>query len=189
MSTLDDLLASAGPKSAFNRESPFGASVTGVVLDVVIRQAADFETKEPLFFPNGDPQENIVVSIKAEGITPESPEDDLHRSIWIKGWGLNLKAFSAAVADAGGKPEPGDRFTATYVREQASSRGGFPAKVYEYKLTKMADTQPAIKAEVDSARAQAQKLLSMGTFTDEQVAAATGLPAAEVQALSMQTPF
>jgi hypothetical protein len=36
--------------------------------------------------------------------------------------------------------------------------------------------------------AQAQKLLDMGTFTDAQVAAATGLPLDEVQALG-NVPF
>jgi hypothetical protein len=187
MDDLDRLLKPAGVKSYFRRESRIGESVTGPIVEIDVRQATDYITKQLLHWPDGNIKEQVVVIVQAEGITPDDADDDLKRAVYIKGWGLQRSAFIEACKDH--KPEVGDRFTATFVATKPNPKGGDDAKVYEYRVTPLGDTQPAIKAEVDSARAQAQKLLSMGTFTDEQVAAATGLPAAEVQALSMQTPF
>jgi hypothetical protein len=187
MDDLDRMLQQTGSKSFFNRDSRIGDSVTGPIVEISVRPATDYTTKEVMRWPDGNVKEQIIVTVRAEGVPLDDVDDDGNRSIYIKGWGVQRSAFIEAAKDH--KPEPGDRFTATFVAEKPNPKGGNPAKVYEYRVTPMQDTQPAIKAEVDSARAQAQKLLSMGTFTDEQVAAATGLPAAEVQALSMQTPF
>jgi hypothetical protein len=189
MDDLDRMLQQTGSKSFFNRDSRIGDSVTGPIVEIAVRPATDYTTKEVMRWPDGNVKEQIIVTVRLEegAWDTSDPDDDGNRSIYIKGWGVQRSAFIEAAKDH--KPEPGDRFTATFVAEKPNPKGGNPAKVYEYRVTPLNDTQPAIKAEVDRARAQAQKLLSMGTFTDEQVAAATGLPAAEVQALSMQTPF
>jgi hypothetical protein len=129
------------------------------------------------------------VVVRAEGITPEDEDDDLHRAIYIKGWGVQRSAFIEAAKAH--KPEPGDRFTATFVAEKPNPKGGFPAKVYEYRITPAESVGAAdfvAVSELSEARVQAQKLLDMGTFTDAQVAAATGLPIDEVQALG-NVPF
>jgi hypothetical protein len=182
---LDRLLQQTGGKSFFTRDSRVGDSVTGPIVSIDVRQATDYTTKEVMYWPDGNPKEQIIVVVRAEGITPEDEDDDLHRAIYIKGWGVQRSAFIEAAKAH--KPEPGDRFTATFVAEKPNPKGGFPAKVYEYRITPM-DAGIAPATEVSDARAQAQKLLDMGTFTNEQVAAATGLPLDEVQALG-NVPF
>jgi hypothetical protein len=188
---LDRLLQQTGGKSFFTRDSRVGDSVTGPIVDIAVRQATDYTTKEVMYWPDGNPKEQIIVVVRAEGITPEDEDDDLQRAIYIKGWGVQRSAFIEAAKAH--KPEPGDRFTATFVAEKPNPKGGFPAKVYEYRITPMDAVQPLHSALVPSAeiaesRTQAQKLLGMGTFTDAQVAAATGLPLDEVQALG-NVPF
>jgi hypothetical protein len=186
MDDLDRMLQQTGSKSYFNRESRVGDSVTGPITSIDVRPATDYTTKEVLHWPSGDIKEQIVVTIRAEGIMPDDEDDDLQRSVYIKGWGVQRSAFIEAAKAH--KPEVGDRFTATFVAEKPNPKGGNPAKVYEYRVTAM-DAGYAPEPEVAGAREQAIKLLSMGTFTDAQVAAATGLPLDEVQALSTQTPF
>jgi hypothetical protein len=187
MDDLDRMLQQTGSKSYFNRESRVGDSVTGPITSIDVRPATDYTTKEVLHWPDGNVKEQIVVTLRAEGIVPEDEDDDLQRTVYIKGWGIQRSAFIEAAKDH--KPEVGDRFTATFVTERPSKGGGNPAKVYEYRVTALEDTAPAVKGEYEDAREQATKLLSMGTFTDAQVAAATGLPLDEVQALSQSTPF
>jgi hypothetical protein len=191
---LDRLLTQVGGKSYFTRDSRVGDSVTGPIVSIDVRPATDYTTKEVMHWPDGNVKEQIVVIVRAEGITPEDADDDLNRAIYVKGWGVQRSAFIEAAKAH--KPEPGDRFTATFVAEKPNPKGGNPAKVYEYRITPMsasdawlskaADVAPA--DEVAEARAQAQKLIDMGTFTDAQVAAATGLPLDEVQALG-NVPF
>jgi len=185
-----DRLLSGGAKSA--KFTDPGDSITGLITDIAVRQATEYGTGKPQTFDNGDPKEQIVVTIKAEGITPDDDEDDLHRSVYIKGWGPQRRAFIESVR-ASHKPEVGDRFTATLVRMEPSKSGGFPAKVFEYRITaleKIADAQAwAPAAEVSDARAQAEKMLWMGKFSDLQVAAATGLPVDEVRSISGTIPF
>lgn len=191
--TTDDLdrMLSGGAKSAFNRDSRVGDSITGIVRNIAVRQATEYGTGAPLHFPSGDPKEQIIVELQAEGITPEDADDDLVRAVYIKGWGQQRRAFQDAVK-RDGKPGVGDRFTATFSGEKPSQQGGNPAKLYEYRIQRMqaeADAGWASSAEVGDARAQAEKLLSMGSFTVEQVSAATGLSVDEVRGLADVTPF
>jgi hypothetical protein len=187
MDDLDRMLQQTGSKSYFNRESRVGDSVTGPITSIDVRPATDYTTKEVLHWPSGDIKEQIVVTIRAEGIMPDDEDDDLQRSVYIKGWGVQRSAFIEAAKVH--KPEVGDRFTATFVAEKPNPKGGNPAKVYEYRVTPMEQGIEPGEPTVADARRQAQKLIELGTFTDAQVAAATGLPLDEVQALSTQTPF
>jgi hypothetical protein len=186
---MDDLdrMLSGGVKGA-KFENP-GDSISGIVDDVMIRQATEFGTGKPLTFDNGDPREQIVVVIKVDNHTPEDENDDGFRAVYIKGWGQQRRAFIQATRD-GGKPVQGSRFTATFVRLEPSKAGGFPAKVFEYRIQQL-DT-PAGDVGTDElaeARAQVAKLDQMGTFTVEQISAATGIPVDEVRALTSTTPF
>ncbi|MDE5641840.1 MAG: hypothetical protein K2I40_09260 [Bifidobacterium castoris] len=67
------------------------------------------------------------------------------RSIWIKGWGGQRRAYQDAVKRNGGKsPKPGDRFRATY--KGLGEKGKMPQapKVYEYEII------PASRSSVDA---------------------------------------
>lgn len=189
-----DRMLSGGAKSAFNKATPIGTSITGTIRDITVRQATEYGTGAPLHFPSGDPKEQIVVEIQAEGIEPEDADDDLVRGVYVKGWGQQRRAFQEA-AKRDGKPAVGDRFTATYVRDGVNKQGGFPPKEFEYRITPSqgaADAQWASAPEVSTARAQAQKLIDMGGMTPDRIAAATGLPVDEVEAMKGpgdDTPF
>jgi hypothetical protein len=190
-----DRMLSGGAKSA-KFENP-GDTIAGVVTDITVRQATEYGTGAPQTFQNGDPKEQIVVTIKSDG-EPEDADDDGHRSIYIKGWGPQRRAFIDAVRKAGvKKPLPGDRFTATLLRMEPSKQGGFPAKVFEYGIvhtdgvdfaSMLAErAEPEMAAEVNDARAQARKLIESGALSPAQIASATGLPADEVRAMYAPT--
>jgi hypothetical protein len=192
---MDDLdrMLSGGAKGA-KFEKP-GDTITGIVDEVLVRQATEYGTGKPQTFDNGDPREQIVVIVRAEGLIAEDENDDMYRAIYIKGWGQQRRAFIQAVRD-GGKPVRGSRFTATFTRSEPSKAGGFPAKVFEYIVQQLdpynapgLDVLDATAAgAVTDARTQALKLWDMN-FTVEQIVAATGLDADEVNAITSDKPF
>lgn len=188
-----DRMLSGGAKSAFKQDTPVGTTVSGIVRDITVRRATEYGTGAPLVFPSGDPKEQIIVELQLDAgtYTPDDADDDGVRAVYVRGWGQQRRAFQEA-AKRDGKPGVGDRFTATFARLGVNAKGGFPPKEFEYRIQPMqaqADAGWASQAEVGDARAQAEKLLAMGSFTDEQVAAATGLPIAEVKGLGDSTPF
>lgn len=132
MSSIDDLLAGGG--KSFKFENP-GDTVTGVVKAVQVRQARDFDTGKPSFWDDGQPQEQIAISLATDMRDPADPQDDGERNIYIKGWGGQLQAFRAAVK-TGGKPAPGDTFTASFTRFGAKPDRGFPPKEFIYQVVK-----------------------------------------------------
>lgn len=188
-----DRMLSGGAKG-FKFDKP-GDTVTGIIDRIDVRQATEYGTGKPLTFDNGDPREQIVVQLRTENVPREDEDDDGVRAVYIKGWGVQRRAFISA-ADKSGKPAVGDRFTATLTGLEPSKTGGFPAKVYEYRIERLqaeADGAWASQGEVATAVQTAEKLLGMG-MTAAQVAVATGLDAAEVAGLSKQsypddTPF
>lgn len=180
-----DRLLSGGAKSA-TFANP-GDTVTGIVDNVKVRQATEYGTGKPQTFDNGDPREQIVVTLRADGI-PTSDDDDGMRSVYVKGWGLQRRAFIDAVKLAGvDRPTPGDRFTATLLRLEPSKQGGFPAKVFEYRLQPM---QASADAQWSAAPAQAdaEKVKQLRGFgmDDERIAAALDVP---IEAVRDATPF
>jgi len=174
MGSLDDLL-SGGSKS-FRFENP-GDTVTGTITTApVVRQATEFGTNKPLTWDDGRPQEQVVVTLST-GLR-EAADDDGTRSIYIKGWGSQLKAFKAAVAKAGKKPGPGDTFTARFTGYGPKpAGGGFPSKEYAYELVSSAtagvdallDLEPAqtAAAEVPSPAAAAAPAAPSGPSPDD----------------------
>lgn len=205
MSTLDDLLT--GGSKGLKFETP-GDSYTGTVLSSTVRQMTEFGTGTPLTFENGDPQEQICINLQTDQRDASDPSDDGTRTLYIKGFGVQLRAFRAAVQAAGGKPEPGDTITVTYTGNgERSPRGGYPPKLYQYVIAK-ADrldalagaptqqapapaAQPAPAGGGESPAAKAQKLIEVG-FSDEEINQATGLDPKMIAALrgnASATPF
>lgn len=196
-STLDDLLTGGGAKSA-KFDQP-GQSITGTITDVTVRQATEFGTGKPLTWDDGNPREQIVVSIQTN--QQDDPDDDGVRAVYVKGWGQPLKAFRAA-SQATGKPAKGDTFTATFTGfGQKPAQGGFPPKEFEYVITKadrldaLTGGQPtaaapaaqapaalAADAGEESPAAKAQKLIGLG-LDDAQIQQITGLDPAVIAAI------
>lgn len=146
---LDQALAGGGAPSAFNKDSPIGASVTGTIVNAEIRQITDYVTQKPKTWDDGRPQMNVVITLQTDQRDPDVADDDGQRRVFIKTWGVWRDALNAAIKAAGGSKAsdvltPGARFTATFTETRPSSMGS-PMKVYAYKI------EPAAQAGLDAA--------------------------------------
>ena len=144
LDSLDSLMNGGGAKAFFNADSQPGATVTGEVVSTEVTQVTDFQSKQPAFWPSGQPKQQIHIVLQTS-LPPEDEDDDGRRSLWIKGWGVQVKALRDACRKAGVKsPSKGDIMTAKFAG--LGQRGTAPQapKLYEYTI------QPARQAEVDS---------------------------------------
>lgn len=131
--TPDDFLMAGGGVPSAKFERP-GASVTGTIADLQVRQQTDVRTREPLTWPNGDPKMQLVVTLNTTQRDPTIEDDDGQRRIYVKGKRLT-DATRDAVKTVGAKGlEIGGTLTVTYVRDgQAAGVGISPPK--EYSVT------------------------------------------------------
>jgi hypothetical protein len=135
LESLDDLLSGSGAKSYFNRDSQPGATITGTLDLIETSQMRNFQTKQPSYWNDGRPQMQIHIVIQTNLHDPAIEDDDGRRSIWIKGYGIQLKAFREACQKAGiKKPTKGDQFTATFTGYGERGNAPQPPKVYEYHI-------------------------------------------------------
>lgn len=134
LSSLDELLAGNSAKAYFGANSQPGDTVTGVIEKIETTQVNDFQTKQPAFWNDGRPKEQIHVIIQTQLRDPSVDDDDGRRSLWVKGWGIQLKAFREACRQAGVKiPKPGDTITERFVG--LGQRGDAPQpKVFEFHI-------------------------------------------------------
>ena len=120
LSSLGDLLAGNSAKAIEKIETT---------------QVNDFQTKQPAFWNDGRPKEQIHVIIQTQLRDPSVDDDDGRRSLWIKGWGIQLKAFRDACRQAGVKiPKPGDTITERFVGLGQRGDAPQPPKVFEFHI-------------------------------------------------------
>ncbi|WP_250240946.1 hypothetical protein [Bifidobacterium longum] len=135
LSSLGDLLAGNSAKAYFGADSQPGDTVTGVIEKIETTQVNDFQTKQPAFWNNGRPKEQIHVIIQTQLRDPSVEDDDGRRSLWVKGWGIQLKAFRDACRQAGVKiPKPGDTITERFVGLGQRGDAPQPPKVFEFHI-------------------------------------------------------
>ncbi len=135
LSSLGDLLAGNSAKAYFGANSQPGDSVTGVIEKIETTQVNDFQTKQPAYWNDGRPKEQIHVIIQTQLRDPSVDDDDGRRSLWIKGWGIQLKAFREACRQAGVKiPKPGDTITERFVGLAPRGDAPQPPKVFEFHI-------------------------------------------------------
>lgn len=135
LSSLGDLLAGNSAKAYFDANSQPGDAVTGVIEKIETTQVNDFQTKQPAFWNDGRPKEQIHVIIQTRLRDPSVDDDDGRRSLWIKGWGIQLKAFRDACRQAGVKiPKPGDTITERFVGLSQRGDAPHPPKVFEFHI-------------------------------------------------------
>lgn len=135
LSSLGDLLAGNSAKAYFGANSQPGDTVTGVIEKIETTQVNDFQTKQPAFWNDGRPKEQIHVIIQTQLRDPSVEEDDGRRSLWVKGWGIQLKAFREACRQAGVKiPKPGDTITERFVGLGPRGDAPQPPKVFEFHI-------------------------------------------------------
>ena len=186
LSTLGQLMNGGGAKAFFNTDSPIGAMVEGEVVSIEVSQVKDFQTKQPAFFQSGNPKQQIHIVLQTS-LPPEDEDDDSRRSLWIKGWGVQVKALREACKKAGVKePSVGDHMSMKYVGFGERGNAPQPPKVYEFTV------KPASQAAVgdllntgEPAPAVPTTPAPVATPTPAPVAPAT--PAAPVPAAAIPT--
>lgn len=203
--SFDDIFNSTGgTRSAFNKDSQPGTSVTGTLAsDPDVRQATDFQTKQPAYFiKSGKPKFEVVFDLQTS--QRDDPDDDGRRSVWVHWWGVQRDALTEAFKQFGRKPHKGDTMTVTFDGYVNLENAPQPAKHYTFRfeaglpgLTPQNTAAPAAPAATAPAGAfatttpaaptvqggtltaqqiaQIQQLKAVGKTPDE-VAALTGIP-------------
>ena len=128
-----------GSKSFFNQYSTPGDTITGTITKVDVKQVTNFQTKEPEFFPSGDPKKQVILTLQTS--LREDADDDGKRSVYIPLWGAKKAALGEAMRAAGMKEAStalalGNTFTARFVGEERKhgKTGSYTEKIYEYAI-------------------------------------------------------
>lgn len=161
-----DSIDSQSSKS-FKFQNP-GDSVSGVIESVTASQMHVYDslnqrpTNQPDFFQNGSPKLQVIVTIDTGLTDPSVEDDDGRRSIYIKGYGIQRRAWLQAIRNAGlrkaSEIKPGDRFTAKFVGYDPQSKNpNNPAKMYEYVIEHQSPVDLAMNNPMASQPQQAQQ--------------------------------
>lgn len=112
-----------------------GDTHTGTVDKVEVKQVTDMDTNEPAFWSNGDPKMQVLVTLQC-GIDPTIQGDNGLRTLFVKGWGDQWKAFTAALAAAGMEDvQVGAKVTATLSGFGTPPKKGYNApKIITYQI-------------------------------------------------------
>lgn len=141
LDSLNSLMNGGGAKAFFNADSQPGAQVSGEVMSVEVTQVNDFKTKQLAFWPDGNPKQQIHIVLQTS-LPPEDEDDDGRRSLWVKGWGVQIKALRDACRRAGVKaPSMGDVLTARFTGFGQRGNASQPPKLYEYEIRSAAQAQ------------------------------------------------
>lgn len=102
-----------------------GDSHEGEILDLGTTQQRDAKTKEPLFWPDGKPKMQAVITIQTDETDPEIEDDDGRRRVFAK-WKLR-DAIAEAVREADAQDvgiEVGGWIKVTYVKQDKPTQRG-----------------------------------------------------------------
>lgn len=122
------LMGGGVPSAKFKNH---GDEVWGVIVDASVRQQTDFETNEPLYWQDGTPRMQLVITLKTE--QHEGPDDDGQRRVYAKGKMLNTIREAVKKAGAEGIAE-GGKLLVRYVSDGEPKRRGMSGeKLYMAK--------------------------------------------------------
>lgn len=130
MTSANDLLMNAGIPSFSYKNMPVGTSFTGIVdREPEMRQQTDYVEKgKPLFWPDGSPKMQVVVTVDTDYRDSTKPNDDGKRR-WYLRW-HSLDAVRAAIRESGADGlHAGGKLTLTFSGTEPSNKGE-PAKLY-----------------------------------------------------------
>lgn len=137
LNTLDELFQSGAP-GFFTRETPIGSSISGPIVSATSIQSTDYATKKPETWDDGRPKMLLAVTVASSMRT--TPDDNGHRTIYIKTWGEQSKAVKLAFQNAYGPTAlasqalaTGNIFSAAYTGEMQGDFGS-PTKLYSYQI-------------------------------------------------------
>ena len=156
-----DALFQGGGSPTLTKDMTPGEVREGIVISAPLaQQATKFQSSELDFFSNGDPKMQIKFDVSTELQT--DPEDTGDRTVYVKTWGSQSRAFEDAVRNSGHAKvseaiTPGTIVRVTYKGKQTvKTRNGssFEENGYEYEIVPA--TQPG-QAQPASAAAQVQQ--------------------------------
>lgn len=92
-----------------------GASVTGTIVNVEMRQARKYQSTDLDYWDDGKPKMQAVITLNTTLRDPSDSEDDGTRSISVNLWSGQKQALAAACKNSGvAEPQSGQSFTATW---------------------------------------------------------------------------
>lgn len=176
-------------RAAFTGSSQPGDSVTGTITGSREVGATEFGTGQPVISKfSGKQLMKTVITIQTT--LRDDPDDDGLRSVWVKQWGDQARAFGAAVREAGFTPGEGDVLTVT-LKGTKTTQSGFREKVWEYRLTRGQHPVAGASAftqQTAQPAAPTSAQPTQGAQADAQAKAdrlrALGVPEAEIQRLT-----
>jgi hypothetical protein len=127
--SAEDFLMGGGTTSASFEQ--LGDTITGTIdRRPEVRQATDIATREPLFWPDGKPREQLVIVLRTN-LKSGDPDDDGRRSLYVKGSTVQGSrsihdAIRTAVQAAGASGlEVGGTLSVTWDSTEPSQTRGF----------------------------------------------------------------
>lgn len=139
---VNDFLFQGGAKS-FPFET-IGDIVRGTIISCEIRQQTSLEDNTPLFWNDGTPRKQLVITLQTT--LTDSEDDDGQRTIYAKGGrfeiakgeGTSMRdAIADAVKAAGAKSiDPGDELAVGFTGEGKGKRGFNAPKLYAASFKK-----------------------------------------------------
>lgn len=123
------LIASAQDAPAFfDKDSKKGAKIAGFIQAIELRQTRDIKTKRPEVWEDNSPKQQFVIVV--------APTDGTEaRTIYVKWWGEQRKAFAGAILASGSdQPKVGGLLSVEYIGEgdQPTDKALSPTKLYKY---------------------------------------------------------
>ena len=176
-SFADIFNSTGGTRAAFNKDSQPGTTVTGTLAgEPDVRQATDFQTKQPAFFlKSGKPKYEVVFDLQT-GLR-EDPDDDGRRSVWVHWWGVQRDALTEAFKQFGRQPHKGDKMTVTFDGYVNVENAPQPAKHYTFKFeaglpgfAPQSAAAPATPAPAGAFSTPAAPAAQGGALTAQQIA-------------------
>lgn len=171
--TPEQMLASIESQSSKGAkfEQP-GTSISGIIENVTANQIRDFKFRQPKFFDDGQPQMQVLVTINTGVIDPMVEDDDGRRTVYIKGFGLQRRAWLQALHNAGlrkaAEVRPGDRFTATFTGFGEAKPGMNAPKLFEYVIEHQSPADLAMNQPQQPGMQQAQPAYPQQQYAPQQ---------------------
>ncbi|MFD4936313.1 hypothetical protein [Streptomyces virginiae] len=128
--SADDFLMGGGGAPSAKFPTP-GTTVTGRITErPTVEQQRDIKDGTPKFWSDGNPMNQLVITVQTDQRDHEIDEDDGRRRLFVKGQLKNAVADAVRAAGARGL-EVGGILTVTYTHDgQATQRGFSPPKQY-----------------------------------------------------------
>jgi hypothetical protein len=138
----NSLFATKSVPSISFKDSKVGDSFTGVITELETAQVRDFETNEPKFWDDGNPQLQVVLTLATDYIDNDVEGDDGTRKLYLVG--QKLTAMKAAVKEFGKQIAKGQIITITFTGEKANANKRYNAtKLYGITIAE-GKTNPSV---------------------------------------------